>query len=109
MDTNLPVAITNFIKTTNNADSTGFVKLFTNDAVLNDWGTEYHGPAEIAKWNQTDNIGKKSHFELVDAKQNSDDSWTVNLEVSGNGFNGTSPFKMIVVDDKLQSVQILPD
>ncbi|ALB29505.1 ketosteroid isomerase [Companilactobacillus heilongjiangensis] len=108
MDTNLPVAITNFIKATNNADSTGFVNLFTNDAVLNDWGTEYNGPAEIAKWNQTDNIGKKSHFELVDAKQNPDDSWIVNLEVSGNGFNGTSPFKMLVMGDQLKGVQILP-
>ena len=109
MNTNLPVAITNFIKTTNNADSTGFVNLFTNDAVLNDWGTEYHGPAEIAKWNQTDNIGKKSHFELVDAKKNPDDSWIVNLKVSGSGFNGMSPFKMLVVGDQLKGVQILPD
>jgi len=109
MDTNLPVAITNFINTTNNADSTGFVNLFTTDAVLNDWGTEYHGPNEIAKWNQTDNIGKKSHFELVDAKQNTDEIWTVNLRVSGNGFNGTSPFKMSVTGDKLSGVQILPD
>ncbi|WP_203639750.1 nuclear transport factor 2 family protein [Levilactobacillus wangkuiensis] len=105
----IPTVITNFITTTNNADSTGFVALFTTDAVLNDWGTEYHGPSEIAKWNQTDNIGKQSHFELVDATQNNNGSWTVNLTVSGNGFNGTSPFQMTVVGGQLQSVQILPD
>jgi len=105
----IPTVITNFITTTNNADSTGFVALFTTDAVLNDWGTEYHGPSEIAKWNQTDNIGKQSHFELVDAIQNNNGSWTVNLTVSGNGFNGTSPFQMTVVGGQLQSVQILPD
>lgn len=109
MDHKLPAAITNFINTTNNADSTGFVQLFTADAVLNDWGTEYHGPVGIGKWNQTDNIGKQAHFELVDFTQNDDDSWTVNLAVTGNGFNGTSPFKMVVVKDQLQSVQILPD
>jgi len=93
--------------TTNNADSTGFVALFTPDAVLNDWDTEYHGPSEIAKWNQTDNIGKQSHFELVDAIQNDNGSWTVNPTVSGN--NGTSPFQMVAVGEQLQSVQILPD
>lgn len=109
MDTTLPTAITDFINTTNNADSAGFVQLFTPDAVLNDWGTEYHGPAGIGRWNQTDNIGKQSHFELVDFEHNADDSWTVTLAVSGNGFNGTSPFNMVVVGDQLQRVQILPD
>jgi len=109
MSNTLPAAITNFITTTNNADSTGFVKLFTADAVLNDWGNEYHGPAEISNWNQTDNIGKQSHFDLSSSKQNADGSWLVNLKVSGKGFNGTSPFKMVVVGDQLKDVQIIPD
>ncbi|WP_211089323.1 MULTISPECIES: nuclear transport factor 2 family protein [Lactobacillaceae] len=62
-DLTLPAAIATFISATNAADSDQFVAQFTTDAVLNDWGTEYHGPTEIAKWNQTDNIGKQSHYQ----------------------------------------------
>jgi len=108
-ESNLPNVINNFIAYTNNADSDKFVSLFAEDAVLNDWGTEYHTPKEIARWNQTDNIGKKSQFELVDSKKDGADTWMVTLKVGGNGFNGVSPFKMIVKDDLLESVQILPD
>jgi len=108
-DLTLPTVITDFINTTNAADSAGFVALFAADATLNDWGNEYHGPDGIAKWNQTDNIGKDSHFELVDFQQDSATDWTVQLAVTGNGFNGTSPFKFSVADNKLTLVAILPD
>lgn len=105
----LPEAINNFVNYTNTADSENFVQTFTTDAILNDWGTEYEGHEEIASWNQTDNIGKKSQFEVVNAKKESNNTWIVNLKVTGNGFNGVSPFKMVVKDNLLQSVQILPD
>lgn len=108
-DLTLPSAITNFIAATNAGDSQQFVAQFTPDAVLNDWGTEYHGPAEIANWNQTDNIGKQSHFELQDFTQDDATTWTVQLVVTGNGFNGTSPFRMTIKDNRLVNVTILPD
>lgn len=105
----LPEAINNFVNYTNSADSENFVKSFTEDAVLNDWGTEYQGQKGISSWNQTDNIGKKSQFEVVNAKKENDNTWIVNLKVTGNGFNGVSPFEMEVKGDLLQSVKILPD
>lgn len=108
-DLTLPTAIATFISATNAADSDQFVAQFTTDAVLNDWGTEYHGPTEIAKWNQTDNIGKQSHFELQDFTQDNATTWTVQLVVTGQGFNGTSPFRMTLKDDLLANVTILPD
>jgi len=107
--TNLPVVINNFIKYTNEGNSESFVGLFSEDASLNDWGNIYNGPKEISTWNKTDNIGKQSHFELVDAKEDSSGNWIVNLKVTGNGFNGTSPFEITVKDELIQSVQILPD
>ena len=108
-DLTLPAAIATFISATNAADSDQFVAQFTADAVLNDWGTEYHGPTEIAKWNQTDNIGKQSHFELQDFTQDNATTWTVRLVVTGQGFNGISPFRMTLKDDLLANVTILPD
>lgn len=47
-DLTLPAAIAAFITATNAADSDQFVAQFTPDAVLDDWGTTYNGPAEIA-------------------------------------------------------------
>ncbi|KRK36307.1 nuclear transport factor 2 family protein [Levilactobacillus parabrevis] len=108
-DLTLPAAIAAFITATNAADSDQFVAQFTPDAVLDDWGTTYNGPTEIAKWNQTDNIGKQSHFELEDFTQDNAMTWTVQLNVTGNGFNGTSPFRMTIKDDLLVRVEILPD
>lgn len=107
--TNLPKAINNFIKYTNEGDSEQFVAQFSKDSTLNDWGNIYNTPKEIAVWNKTDNIGKQSHFELVDAKETNTDKWLVNLKVSGNGFNGTSPFEIIIENDLIKSLQILPD
>ncbi|MFC6322696.1 nuclear transport factor 2 family protein [Companilactobacillus baiquanensis] len=106
---NLPEAINNFIKYTNDGDSEKFISIFSKDATLNDWGNIYHQPKEIAIWNKTDNIGKKSHFELVDAKETGIDTWVINLKVSGNGFNGTSPFEIVLEKDLIKSLQILPD
>ncbi|WP_407887553.1 nuclear transport factor 2 family protein [Levilactobacillus sp. N40-8-2] len=105
----LPAAITAFITATNAADSNQFIAQFTSDAVLDDWGTTYNGPTEIAKWNQTDNIGKQAHFELEDFTQDSTTTWTVQLNVTGNGFNGTSPFQMTIANNLLARVAILPD
>lgn len=46
-DLTLPAAIAAFITATNAADSDQFVAQFTPDAVLDDWGTTYNGPAEM--------------------------------------------------------------
>ncbi|MGX6427722.1 nuclear transport factor 2 family protein [Levilactobacillus yonginensis] len=108
-DLTLPTAITNFITTTNDADSEQFVAQFAPDAFLDDWGNVYRGPAEIAKWNQTDNIGKESQFALQDFTQDDATTWTVHLNVTGKGFNGVSPFRMTIKNDLLASVEILPD
>lgn len=105
----LPNAIQKFIDATNNADSEGFVAAFTTNGSINDWGNEYDGADRIARWNQTDNIGKQSHFELVDFKDQGANKWLVNLKVTGNGFNGTSPFTFELEGDQIKSMVISPD
>lgn len=107
--TQIPTPIQNFIDTTNAGDSAAFVANFTPDAVLTDWGTVYAGTDRIAAWNQSDNIGRKSQFTLIAATENTPDHWTVQLRVSGQGFNGESPFNFVVAGDQLASVAILPD
>ena len=102
----LPEPIQRFIDTTNEGDSAAFVDTFTDDAYLNDWGREFHGHAGVRSWDSTDNIGVKSHFELVDAHEGSPGTWIVTLTVTGDGFNGTGPMEFQLRDSRIASLRI---
>ncbi|PJJ65197.1 nuclear transport factor 2 family protein [Compostimonas suwonensis] len=90
MTEQIPAAIQSFVDATNAADTEAFLACFTDDAYLNDWGREFHGHSGVASWNQSDNIGKQSHFEVVSVAERGDEV-VVTMEVSGNGYNGTGP------------------
>jgi ketosteroid isomerase-like protein len=90
MTTSLPPAIAAFVTATNAADTDAFLAAFGDDATLNDWGREFSGHDGIARWNQTDNIGKQAHFEVGGIREEEADAlYIVTLTVSGNGYNGT--------------------
>jgi hypothetical protein len=105
--TEIPAAIQRFIDTTNLADSDAFVAVFTDDAYLEDWGRGFHGHDGARSWDASDNIGKRSHFELVDAEQHGDD-WIVTVTVTGDGYNGTSPIRFTVDGDRISRMLITP-
>ncbi|GEK29470.1 nuclear transport factor 2 family protein [Furfurilactobacillus siliginis] len=107
----LPLVLQQFITTTNAADSDGFIALFTDDGSINDWGNVYEGRDRVARWNQTDNIGKQSQFKLVDGKQTAPAQWCLQIHVAGNGFNGTSPFEFTLTPDQqhILTMVIVPD
>ncbi|WP_127794477.1 nuclear transport factor 2 family protein [Agromyces sp. LHK192] len=105
----VPAALRAFIDTTNRGDTDAFLAVFTDDASLDDWGRVFHGRDGIASWNETDNIGKQSHFELVGVEPTDDpDTVIATLEVSGNGYNGTGPITFTSVGDRLSRVVIAP-
>ncbi|MFK4837565.1 nuclear transport factor 2 family protein [Microbacterium sp. ZW T2_14] len=106
----VPAPISAFIDATNAGDSDAFVAAFTEDGSLDDWGRVARGHVGIRQWDRTDNIGKQSHFELVDiAQEAAPETYLVHLAVSGDGFNGTSPFRFSLRDGLIQSVVILPE
>jgi ketosteroid isomerase-like protein len=107
--TDIPSAISTFIDATNAGDSDAFVAAFTDDGTLDDWGRVARGHDGIRRWDQTDNIGKQSRFELVSIERAGADTYLVHLKVSGNGYNGTSPFRIALRGDKIASVVIVPD
>jgi len=103
----LPAAIQVFIDATNRGDSDAFAAAFTEDAYLNDWGREFHGHEGVLSWNRTDNIGVRSHFELVSAEPGSTpDSYTVTMTVTGGGFNGTGPMSFELRGGTISSLRI---
>ncbi len=60
----LPAAVRTLVEATNAGDTARFLTAFTEDAVLDDWGRRFRGRAELASWDRTDNIGKRSHFDV---------------------------------------------
>jgi ketosteroid isomerase-like protein len=108
--TPLPPAIAAFIDATNAADTDAFLAAFTDDAVLSDWGRVYSGREEISEWNRTDNIGRRSHFDLVDiAPGPAAGTYVVTLTVSGDGYNGTGPMTITVSQGRISRLIIAPD
>jgi hypothetical protein len=98
-DVVLPAPIQAFIDATNRGDTESFLAAFTDDAYLNDWGREFHGRDGVRSWDTTDNIGVRSHFELVGVEPGKhDDEYLVSLTVSGDGFNGTGPLLFTLRD-----------
>ena len=106
MDT--PAAVQQMIDATNAGDRDAFVAAFTDDAYLVDWGREFHGHAGVARWNETDNIGKNAHFEATDTRGDGD-RYVVTLVVTGGGFNGTSDISFEVDGDRIRSMVISAD
>ncbi|WP_348789218.1 nuclear transport factor 2 family protein [Leifsonia sp. NPDC080035] len=103
----LPAPIAAFIQATNAADSAAFVAAFTPDAELNDWGRVFHGADGVASWNRTDNIGVRSHFELLDWHRDGDEV-VADLRVSGDGYNGTGPMRFTLRDGLIARLVIAP-
>ncbi|GAA5152470.1 hypothetical protein GCM10023321_21220 [Pseudonocardia eucalypti] len=105
----VPAALRAFIDATNSGDSDAFLDAFTEDAVLDDWGRVFHGRDGVASWNRTDNIGKRSHFELVGLERTDDpDRVVATLKVTGDGYNGTGPMTFEFRDARIARLVIAP-
>jgi hypothetical protein len=107
--TPVPAGLRVFIDATNRGDSAAFLAAFTEDATLDDWGRVFHGRDGIAAWDRSDNIGKRSRFELVGIEAIDDpDRVVATLAVSGDGFNGTGPITFEFRGDLISRVTITP-
>jgi hypothetical protein len=107
MTTEVPEPIAALIDTTNRADSTSFVALFTDDALLVDGGRRYRGRDGIRDWNRTDNIGVNSHLELTGLRPGSEpDSYVATVSVRGGGFNGTGTMTIVLRGRLIDSLRI---
>lgn len=103
----VPPAVQRMIDATNSGDHDAFVAAFTDDATLVDWGKVFEGREGVASWDHSDNIGRRSHFEVATVAQDGDD-WVVTLDVTGGGFNGTSDFRFALADDRISRMEIVP-
>jgi hypothetical protein len=94
------------IDATNREDSAAFLDAFADDAVINDWGREFTGKAEIATWNNNENIGVNSRIEATSATRSGDET-TVGVTVSGNGYNGGGSMVFTTSGGRIQRLMIV--
>ncbi len=79
------------IDATNRGDRDALLAAFAEDATLIDFGRTFAGKAEIARWNDNENIGVQSHISVTSVAR-SKGSVTVGITVTGNGYNGGGSF-----------------
>ena len=95
-----PDTIRRFVEATNAGDTEAFLDIFTDDALLSDWGRDFHGRDGVARWNQSDNIGVQSNLRIVRVARR-DDVYHARVAVTGNGFNGEGDMAFTLNGDRI--------
>ena len=84
-DLDAPIAA--IIDATNRVDSAAFLDVFSDDAVINDWGREVHRQGrDRSVERQREHRRQQPH--RGSPRHPSGDETTVTISVSGNGYNG---------------------
>jgi hypothetical protein len=101
----LPEPVARLIDAANANDTDAFLASLRPDAVVDDWGREFHGPDAIRGWSDREFIGVDVTLEVTAVDQ-SDGATTVTAQVGGEGFNGPSHFTFAVEDDRVSRMTI---
>jgi hypothetical protein len=94
MDLSLPEPVARALSAANANETEAFLAAFIDDGVVDDWGREFVGPAEIRSWSDREFIGKRVMLEILSAEQR------------GDGFNGPSHFTFLVDGGRLARMTI---
>lgn len=101
----VPAPIARMVERTNAGDTPGFLDCFALDAFLSDWGRDFSGRDGVARWNETDNIGVKSHLRIVGVAPEGG-TYRVTVAVSGGGFNGEGTMTFTLGNDLISRLII---
>jgi hypothetical protein len=101
----LPAPVAAAIEAANDNDTDAFLAALTPDAVVDDWGREFHGPEAIRGWSDNEFIGVEVSLDVKSAEQQGN-ATAVSAEVGGKGFNGPSTFTFDVAGDRVSRMTI---
>jgi SnoaL-like protein len=105
MDPSLPEPVGRALAAANANDTDAFLAAFDDHGVVDDWGREFTGPAEIRSWSDREFIGKRVTLDVRAVEHNGDET-VVLAEVGGDGFNGPSHFSFLVAGDRVSRMTI---
>jgi ketosteroid isomerase-like protein len=93
------------IDATNRDDSAALLTAFADDAVLTDFGRAFKGKAEIARWNDDENIGTQNRLRVTSVTR-SGKTVSVKIAVTGNGYNGPGTLKFELEGESIKRLVI---
>jgi hypothetical protein len=83
MRTNFIETVTSYVRAINGDDATGFIALFTDNAVVDDAGREFRGTAAIKEWSDREIFGAQVKIEVLDSKGKEGET-VLTTKVDGN-------------------------
>lgn len=104
-DTMLKPPLDRLVATVNDGDMDGFLAVFTEDGVVDDWGRRFTGHDEIRGWSYRESIGLQQTFSVERVEDDGDTVIAV-FHVGGNGFNGPSTFTFTLDGDRVREMKI---
>jgi hypothetical protein len=93
------------IDATNRGDRDALLAAFADDATLIDFGRTFAGKTEIARWDGNENIGVQSRISVTSVAR-SKGRVSVDITVTGNGYNGDGSFRFDLEGDRITHLLI---
>jgi len=103
----LPAPVQVMVDAINDADTDAFVRAFTPDGFVSDWGTVRSGPEGVRSWAGSDAIGAGARMTVLSAETEGDTT-RIRFGWTSRVFNGESDGIFVVDGDKLASFTIPP-
>jgi hypothetical protein len=97
-----------FVAAVHTGDIDGLTGLFSDDAVIDDWGLQYSGKAQVREWCDREFICAKARM-TVSSIEKHDCTETMLVNVGGHGFLGPGRFTFTVHDGRIRNLRITPD
>jgi hypothetical protein len=102
----LPTPIAALIDATNRGDRAAFVNTFALDATVTDGDRTFSGRDEIARWDDSDNIGAGMHFDLASIIAIGPSRYAVTLTATSRRFSGTGTMHIMLRDNAIASLTV---
>jgi hypothetical protein len=96
MKLQLPSVVDAYVQTINNHDAASFIELFSDDAVVDDIGREFHGLGEINTWSIREIFDVRVTLEVIDLA-NRDGEAIITAKVDGTFDRTGFPEPLILV------------
>jgi hypothetical protein len=96
-----PAVIDQVIDAINAKDEDSYASAFTQDALIEDFGRSFVGPAGARSWSSTDLIGADMFIERRGVTTEQDGSFHIAIHARSQGFNGDGGMHFTIVDDRV--------
>ncbi|MEV2246412.1 nuclear transport factor 2 family protein [Streptomyces sp. NPDC049970] len=105
--TPLPPVVDAFLDAANAHDTDAWLRTFTPDGAVDDWGRVLSGHDAVRAWSDAEFIGARVTLDVTEVATGPGDAdVTVLAQVGGDGFNGPSHFTFTVQEGLISLMRI---